>query len=68
MWDIYWSLVIPLAVILAFNVSLFVLIKAKVIQRLKLTKNLVVVLLVVTLIPIFCIGFSSKEDILCYFY
>jgi len=63
MWDIYWSLVIPLAVILAFNVSLFVLIKAKVIQRLKLTKNLVVVLLVVTLIPIFCIGFVAQRKI-----
>ncbi|MBI5677911.1 MAG: HAMP domain-containing protein [Planctomycetes bacterium] len=63
MWDIYWSLVIPLAVILVFNVSLFVLIKAKVIQRLKLTKNLVVVLLVVTLIPIFCIGFVAQRKI-----
>ena len=63
MWDIYWSLVIPLVIILVFNVSLFVLIKAKVIQRLKLTKNLVVVLLVVTLIPIFCIGFVAQRKI-----
>lgn len=63
MWDIYWSLVIPLAVILAFNVSLFVLIKAKVIQRLKLTKNLIVVLLVVTLVPVFCIGFVAQRKI-----
>ncbi len=61
MLDIYRSLVIPLAIILAFNVSLFVLIKAKVLQRLKLTKNLVVVLLVVTLVPILCIVFTNER-------
>jgi len=62
-WDIYWSLVIPLVIILVFNVALFVLIKAKVIQRLKLTKNLTVVLLVVTLVPILCIGFVAQRKI-----
>ena len=42
MWDIYWSLIISLVVMLVFNISLFVLIWAKVIQRLKLTKNLII--------------------------
>ncbi|MBI2469926.1 MAG: methyl-accepting chemotaxis protein [Planctomycetes bacterium] len=63
MWDIYWSLVIPLVIIMVFNISLFVLIKVKVIQRLKLTKNLIVVLLVVTLVPIFCTGFVAQRKI-----
>ncbi len=63
MWDIYWSLVIPLVIILVFNVALFVLIKARVIQRLRLTKNLIVVLLVVTLAPILCIGFVAQRKI-----
>ena len=61
MADIYWSLVIPLIIILIFNISLFVLIRVKVIQKLKLKKNLIVVLLVVTLVPIFCIGFVSQR-------
>ena len=63
MADIYWSLIIPLAIIMIFNISLFVLIRAKVIQRLKLTKNLIIVLLVVTLVPIFCIGFVAQRKI-----
>jgi methyl-accepting chemotaxis protein len=63
MADIYWSIVIPLVVILIFNISLFVLIRAKVIQRLKLTKNLIVVLLVVTSVPVFCIGFAAQRKI-----
>ncbi len=61
MLDIYWNLVIPLAIILAFNISLCVLIKIKVIQKLKLTKNLIVVLLVVTLVPILCIVFTNER-------
>jgi len=39
MLDNYWSLVIPLAIILVFNISLFLLIKENIIQRLKLTKS-----------------------------
>ena len=63
MADTYWSIVIPLVIILFFNISLFVLIRAKVIQRLKLTKNLIVVLLVVTSVPVFCIGFAAQRKI-----
>ncbi len=63
MADTYWSIVIPLVIILIFNISLFVLIKAKVIQRLKLTKNLIVVLLVVTSVPVFCIGIGAQRKI-----
>jgi len=63
MSDMYWRLVIPLAIILAFNVALFVLIKVKIIQRLKLTKNLIIVLLVVTLVPILCTSFAAQRTI-----
>ncbi len=63
MSDIYWSLVIPLAIILFFNIALFALIKAKIMQRLKLTWNLVAVLLVVTIVPILCTGFVAQRKI-----
>ena len=38
MTDILWSLIIPLAIILVCNIVLFVLIKTKTLQRLKLKK------------------------------
>ncbi|MGQ3683504.1 MAG: methyl-accepting chemotaxis protein [Candidatus Loosdrechtia sp.] len=63
MSDIYWNLVIPLAIIFIFNFSLFVLTKTKVIQRLKLTRNLIVTLVVITLIPILSIGFVNYRRI-----
>ncbi len=61
MLDIYWNLIIPLAIILAFNIAIFVLVRLKVLQRLKLTRNFIVVLLVVTLVPIICIGFTNTK-------
>ena len=63
MGDMFWSLVVPLVVILFFDISLFVLIKVKIIQRLKLIKNLIVILLVVTLVPILCVGYVAKRKI-----
>ena len=39
MTDIFGSLIIPLAIILVCNISLFVLIKIKALQRLKLKKT-----------------------------
>lgn len=63
MLDIGWSLIMPLVVILAFNVTLFVLIRVKVIQRLKLTKNLIVMMLVMTLVPVLCIGYAAQRKI-----
>ncbi|MBF8275035.1 MAG: hypothetical protein HW390_108 [Candidatus Brocadiaceae bacterium] len=39
MTDILWSLIIPLAIILVCNIVLFVLIKTKTLQRLKLKKK-----------------------------
>ena len=61
MLDNYWSLVIPLAIILVFNISLFLLIKENIIQRLKLTKSMIVLLLVVTLVPVLCIVFGNER-------
>ncbi len=58
---IYWNLIIPLAIIVVFDITLFILIKVKVIQRLRLTRNLIVVLLVVTLVPILCIVFTNER-------
>ena len=61
MTDILWSLIIPLAIILVCNIALFVLIKIKALQRLKLKKNLIIVLLVVTLVPLFTNGYVSHR-------
>ncbi|GEM_PF-4890160 len=61
MGNISWDIVIPLAIILVFNISLFILIRVKVIQRMKLTKNLITVMLVVTLVPILCIVFTNER-------
>ena len=63
MRDMFWSLVIPLVIILVFDISLFILIKVKIIQRLKLVKNLIVIFLVVTLVPILCVGYVAREKI-----
>src|SRR3972149_1632157 len=63
MRDMFLSLVIPLVIILVFDISLFILIKAKIMQRLKLVKNLIVILLVVTLVPILCVGYVAREKI-----
>jgi len=63
MRDMFLSLVIPLVIILVFDISLFILIKAKIMQRLKLVKNLIVILLVVTLVPILCVGYVAKRKI-----
>ncbi|HJW85522.1 MAG TPA: hypothetical protein VJ440_02700, partial [Candidatus Brocadiaceae bacterium] len=61
MTDILWSLIIPLAIILVCNIVLFVLIKTKTLQRLKLKKNLIIILLVVTLVPLFTTGYVSHR-------
>lgn len=61
MGNISWDIVMPLAIILVFNISLFVLIRVRVIQRLKLTRNLITVMLVVTLVPILCIVFANER-------
>ena len=63
MRDMFWSLVIPLVIILVFDISLFILIKAKIMQRLKLVKNLIVIFLVVTLVPLLCVGYVAREKI-----
>jgi methyl-accepting chemotaxis protein len=63
MLDIYWSLIVPLAIVLAVNILLFTLIKGKVIQKLNLTKNLIVVLLTVTVVPLLCTGYASHRKI-----
>ena len=63
MKDMFWSLVIPLVIILVFDISLFILIKAKIMQRLKLVKNLIVIFLVVTLVPLLCVGYVAREKI-----
>ena len=63
MRDMFWSLVIPLVIILVFDISLFILIKVKIIQRLKLVKNLIVIFLVVTLVPLLCVGYVAREKI-----
>ncbi len=63
MVDIYWSLIVPLAIVLVINILLFILIKGKIIQRLRLTKNLIVVLLTVTLVPLLCTGYASHRKI-----
>ncbi len=61
MTDILWSLIIPLAIILVCNIVLFVLIKTKTLQRLKLKKNLIIILLVVTLVPLFTTSYVSHR-------
>lgn len=63
MKDMFWSLVIPLVIILVFDISLFILIKAKIMQRLKLVKNLIVIFLVLTLVPLLCVGYVAREKI-----
>ena len=61
MTDIFGSLIIPLAIILVFNISLFILIKIKALQRLKLKKNLIILLLAVTLVPLFSTGYAAHR-------
>ncbi len=61
MTDILWSLIIPIVIILVCNIALFVLIKTKALQRLKLKKNLIIILLVVTLVPLFTTGYVSHR-------
>ncbi len=63
MRDIYGSLVIPLSIIVVLNIVLFILIRVRVMQGLSLTKNLIVILLTVTLIPVLCIVFVNERKI-----
>ena len=63
MRDIYGSLVIPLSIIVILNVALFILIRTRVLQRLGLSKNLITVLLAVTLIPVICIVVVNERKI-----
>ena len=63
MSDMFRCLVIPLVIILVFDISLFILIKVRIIQKLKLVKNLIVIFLVVTLVPILCVGYVAREKI-----
>ncbi len=61
MENTFENVIMPLVIILVCNVSLFVLIKTRIIQRLKLTKNLIVVMLVLTVVPILCIVFANER-------
>jgi len=63
MRDIYESLIIPLSIIVVLNVALFILVRARVLQRLGLSKNLIAILLAVTLIPVICIVVVNERKI-----
>ncbi len=63
MRDAYESLIIPLSIMVVLNAVLVILIKTKVLQRLSLSRNLIAVLLAVTLIPVICLGVVNERKI-----